>query len=238
MSVYEIAGLFGVAFYIGSYGILQAGFIKGDGYLYPTLNAVAAGLVFVSLFKDFNLSSAIIQSSWIVISLIGISRLYYIRNSMRLSERERHFIEMKIPGLPNDLARRLFKNGEWVTIKNREQIIVEGQSTDFLIYIHQGRCEIQANGKFIATCLEGDFVGEVTCFSGAPATATAIMQGPAQVFRIDVRHLRQIAPLGSSFRVILELAIGEDLRVKLARNNNQTNSTSKTPGTDLSALAN
>ena len=86
--ILEIAGLTGVAFYLGSYAALQIGLIRGNGYLYPILNGVAASLVLAGLMKDFNLSSAIIQGSWIVISIIGITRLFYIRNSIRFTADE------------------------------------------------------------------------------------------------------------------------------------------------------
>ena len=60
----DIAGIFGVGFYLGSYASLQLGFLKGDGYAYAILNALAAGLVLLSLKEAFNLSSAVIQVSW------------------------------------------------------------------------------------------------------------------------------------------------------------------------------
>ena len=56
----DILGLVGVFLYIGSYFGLQAGFIKGQGYLYAGLNASAATCVLLSLVQSFNLSSAII----------------------------------------------------------------------------------------------------------------------------------------------------------------------------------
>ena len=73
-SILDVAGIAGVGFYLGSYTALQLGMLRGDGYAYAILNAAAAALVLLSLKEAFNLSSAVIQVSWIVISLVGITR--------------------------------------------------------------------------------------------------------------------------------------------------------------------
>ena len=106
---FQIAGLIGVAFYLGSYAALQIGFLKGGGYLYTLVNGLAASFVLISLFRDFNLSSAIIQIAWIVLSIIGLSRLYIVRNALRFSEEERFLIDQKLPGVDNDIAKRFLK---------------------------------------------------------------------------------------------------------------------------------
>jgi hypothetical protein len=88
-STLEIAGLVGVALYICGYGALQIGFLRSDGYLYTVVNGFAAGFVLLSLMQDFNLSSAIIQTTWIALSIIGITRLYFIKNGLRFTADER-----------------------------------------------------------------------------------------------------------------------------------------------------
>ena len=56
----DLAGIAGVAFYLGSYFALQAGFIRGSGYLYAVLNLAASSLVLVSLFNSFNVLSDLV----------------------------------------------------------------------------------------------------------------------------------------------------------------------------------
>lgn len=57
---YQIAGYGGVVFYLSSYGLLQMGVLRGNSYTYAALNMLAAALVLVSLFRNWNLFSAII----------------------------------------------------------------------------------------------------------------------------------------------------------------------------------
>ena len=62
------------AVYIGSYGALQLGQLDGNSLKYSLLNGIAAVLVLISLYKNFNLASACIQVVWISVSIAGIYR--------------------------------------------------------------------------------------------------------------------------------------------------------------------
>lgn len=75
-NIYDIIGLLGVAFYVASYSALQFGKLDGNSINYCILNGTAATLVLVSLCKDFNLASAIIQIVWITVSICGLYRYW------------------------------------------------------------------------------------------------------------------------------------------------------------------
>lgn len=74
--ILEVVGVAGFLFYMLSYALLQLGKISGQCYTYTLLNMLAASLVLVSLFNQFNLASALIQISWIAISIVGVFRLW------------------------------------------------------------------------------------------------------------------------------------------------------------------
>jgi len=80
MSLYEVLGLAGVVFYLGSYAALQLDLINAKGFAYPTLNFLAASFVLLSLLENYNFPSLLIQISWITISLYGISKLALTRS--------------------------------------------------------------------------------------------------------------------------------------------------------------
>ncbi len=82
----DVCGIAGVVLYVGSYFALQAGLIKGQGYLYASVNTAAAALVLLSLVDAFNLSSAIIQAVWIVIGVGGMSRYYLQTSKLRFTD--------------------------------------------------------------------------------------------------------------------------------------------------------
>ena len=106
MSVYGMIGIVGVGFYLGSYAMLQTGILKGAGLTYTILNLIAASCVAISLIDAFNLSSLVIQLSWITISLIGLSRLYLFRCMHRFSLDDRKFGDAALPEIDDqDLHR-------------------------------------------------------------------------------------------------------------------------------------
>lgn len=70
----QIVGLAGFLVYISAFGAVQFGRLDGNGAAYSVCNVVAASLVGISLLAEFNLSSALIQLSWVSIGLIGIAR--------------------------------------------------------------------------------------------------------------------------------------------------------------------
>ena len=67
-----MAGLAGVALLLVAYGLLQSGKIKSSQMVYPVLNFTGAGLILVSLIKDWNLSAFVIEVCWMAISLYGM----------------------------------------------------------------------------------------------------------------------------------------------------------------------
>ena len=68
-----MVGVFGFICYVAAFGALQLGYVDGNSMAYALLNILAANLVAVSLVEEFNLSSALIQGSWIVFGFIGLA---------------------------------------------------------------------------------------------------------------------------------------------------------------------
>ncbi len=71
---YDIAGLVGVAVMLWAFFLLQAGKLRGDAFVYQSMNALGAGAVLVSLVNDFNLSAFVIETCWVAISVYGMIR--------------------------------------------------------------------------------------------------------------------------------------------------------------------
>ena len=70
----DLAGLVGVALTLAAYALLQSGRLRQEDPRYSLANAIGSGLILISLFYDFNLSSAAIESAWLVLSLWGLVR--------------------------------------------------------------------------------------------------------------------------------------------------------------------
>lgn len=72
-ALHNLIGGLGFVLLLGTYLLLQLNRIEAQSLLYSQLNALGAALLLVSLAFDFNLSAVLVESSWLVISLIGIA---------------------------------------------------------------------------------------------------------------------------------------------------------------------
>lgn len=77
--LHDVIGNLGVIMIVGSYFLLQVGKMSATSLSYILLNAIGAGCILVSLYFDFNLSAFIIEVFWILISLVGLARIYLQR---------------------------------------------------------------------------------------------------------------------------------------------------------------
>ncbi len=213
--VLNIVGIAGVALYLGSYAALQLGFLGGQGFLYPTLNLMAAACVLASLFHAFNLSSAIIQVAWITISLVGITRMAFVNLRLRFTDDERTFVEDMLKGLPLAQARSLLDTGFWVGAERGSVLTVQGKPVDHLCYMASGKAEVLVDGKLVAQCGTGAMIGEVTYLTGEPASATVRTAETMRCLRFQAAHLREFLSKNPEIRAVLEQNMANHLRTKL-----------------------
>lgn len=216
---YDAIGLVGVVMYIAAYGALQLGLVQGSGYTYTLMNLAAALFVLISLMESFNLSSAIIQITWIVISIFGLARMFFLHYSTRLNTEETAFMKSKMPTLPKPLARRFLNAGLWVDAEPETEVATEGQPIGALIYLVSGAADVDIDGGTVGQLKPDTFIGELTCFDREPATASVKLTKKARFFRVSTDALTDICKRNPDLRFALENAIGRDTRMKLVAAN-------------------
>lgn len=216
MSVYGMIGIVGVGFYLGSYAMLQTGILKGAGLTYTILNLIAASCVAISLIDAFNLSSLVIQLSWITISLIGLSRLYLFRCMHRFSLDDRKFGDAALPEIDDQDLHRLLKVGRWETLAAGTILTRQHQPIEALVYLASGAAVVERDGEIIATLNHARFIGEITCMTGDGATATVRLCQDSRVLKLPVAEFRRFILRRPVIREHLEIAFARDLRRKLS----------------------
>ena len=80
---YDGVGLLGSALVVGSYFLLQSGRLSGTGLPYQLINIAGSSCIRVSLVGGFNLSVALLQCTWIAISVFGIVRGWRDRSKVK-----------------------------------------------------------------------------------------------------------------------------------------------------------
>ncbi|MEO0634537.1 MAG: cyclic nucleotide-binding domain-containing protein [Pseudomonadota bacterium] len=219
MDSYQIAGFAGVAFYLGAYGALQFGLVRGNGYPYALLNLAAAALVLVSLFASWNLFSAIIQISWISLSIIGMLRVWILTRGLRFNAEEQDLLNAHFPTLRKIDARTMLRAGHWRDLAPGDALTEQTLPVTQLSYIHTGGVDIEVGGQIIADVGPGGFIGEMGCMASAPASATVRVNQPTRIFAISSDALRRLVRRNPDLRPHLELAFSGNTRAKLMATN-------------------
>jgi len=212
--VFNWLGHIGVAIYLFSYGLLQAGILRGSGYLYTILNLAAATLVLFSLTVSFNLSAAIIQIFWIVISLVGLTRMFISNYRIRFSEQELKLTENVLSEAPRVMLRRFLNAGNLFTAPIGFVLTTEGEPVRQLSYVLTGRATVSCGDKIIGSVSEA-FVGEMNVLREGPASATVIVDEEATIFSVPAETLNALRKKDSDFAILIERALSEDTGRKL-----------------------
>lgn len=227
LTLFELAGYLGAACYLGSYAALQIGLIRGNGYVYACLNMCAAILVVISLTRQFNLPSMIVQISWISVSVIGIVRVFWLTHAIRFSDQEKDFLESKLPMLSKISGRRFLNLGHWLDAAAGATLIREGETHGALVYLATGSARVYAGGQLVGSIDGGNFVGEMTVLHGTPATATVVLAEDARYFRIKADKLRRLGGRDVEFQIQLENALNRDTSTKLVAANKRMSATAE-----------
>ncbi len=215
MTVFELTGALGVGLYLAAYGALQLGFLRGSGLVYTLLNLAASSCVLISLTEAFNFASAIIQVSWIVISIVGLTRMAFTSNRSWFDVHEARFAATIGAGMKRSAVRRLIKLGAWKSLPAGTVLTREGEINTHMFFISTGRASVMSGGVKIADIAPRDFVGEVTYLSGEPASGTVVLKTPAHCLGIPNEALRRFVTRNEDIHAQLETALAMHLREKL-----------------------
>lgn len=215
----DALGMVGVAAYIGSYFALQAGFIRGQGYVYASLNAFAAICVLLSLVSAFNLSSAVIQVTYICISIFGMIRFYLLSHRIRFTEEEKMFLAVAAPALPEVQARKLLNQGIWSSMVSGTILTEHGEVPENLHFILEGHATVTVNGKSVASIEDHSLVGEMSCLTGMPASATVILDQQSRVLSIRIDALNAFLERNPDARLELQGRFAAQVSAKLVKAN-------------------
>lgn len=219
IQIFDLAGLLGVIVYLGAYTALQLGFVRGQGYTYASLNMLAAMLVLVSMIGAFHLSSAIIQGSWILISIVGISRFYILSHMARFSDEEKRLLENAFPTLDKVTSRKLLNLGSWRSAEPNEVLTEIGIPIPYLYFLTEGSASVFVNDRQIADISPDTFIGDMTALSGDPATATVMISERSRYFAIPAALLRKTLDRDESLRREVSGSLASAISKKLVKSN-------------------
>jgi len=215
---FDWCGYLGVAAYIGSYTALQTGFVRGRSFAYIMANLTAASLVLISLAHAYNHASALIQITWITISLYGLARLYAQRRRLVFAPEEEAFVERVLPDFSKSAARAFLNSGYWGTLEDGDVLTRAGHPAETLYYILSGRTKVHLQGQVFAHVEDG-FVGEISVMNDCDATADVTADGVVHVFAVPATALETFFRSDDEHREMLRRVLSRDTSRKLRETN-------------------
>lgn len=81
MKLSDPVGIIGVVIILIAYYLLSIGRWPADSLRYQWVNFLGAWMILFSLYFHWNTASVLIEVAWIIISLIGIIRIYFPRKN-------------------------------------------------------------------------------------------------------------------------------------------------------------
>ncbi|MFV9990956.1 MAG: hypothetical protein AB8V57_02920 [Coxiella endosymbiont of Dermacentor nuttalli] len=80
---FNIIGISGVILVLLAYCLLHMDKLNQRSIAYSFLNFMGSGFILVSLYFSWNLASGIIEISWLLISLFGLTKAVYFRSEIK-----------------------------------------------------------------------------------------------------------------------------------------------------------
>jgi len=80
---YDLVGNLGVVLIIGSYFLIQIEKLSATGLAYTVANILGAAGILYSLYFEFNMSAFLVEVFWLLISLVGLGRIYLEKRRAR-----------------------------------------------------------------------------------------------------------------------------------------------------------
>lgn len=206
-----------------SYGLLVLSMLM-NSIVWLRAIAVVSGIagVFYSGYILHDQVGAFWEAMFVLANLGQLSLLYWRSRRARFTDEEFLFCQNALVMVPPSLARQFINIGSWKAIPQGTILTQQDEAVEQLTYVAEGHVEVAVNGRLVATCSTGDFIGELGILSGRPATATttATTELRALVFTREalMRHLRSKPDL----KLALQAGFKNNLRKKLATANERT----------------
>ena len=183
--------------------------------------AVASGItkIIYRSFFVFDPVSVLWETIFVAVNIGQLLVIWYYEKHHRFAEDERLFVESMPPGVERRAIRRLLKLTTVRTVEPGQPLTGGGAAVKDLMYVAAGVASIERDGKMIAVCGPGDYVGEMSFLTGEPAGATATAVKPVRVLAFDQARLRAAIGSDASVRRAMESGLNRNLVGKLVRSN-------------------
>jgi hypothetical protein len=183
--------------------------------------AIVAGIIRIINRSFFEVDPIIVfwEVIFVAVNVIQLAILWYYAKRHRFSEDEQLFVSIMPAAIDRRTIKRLLRLAEVRHADEGQHLTHEGKPVTELVFIADGVMQIEQGGRIVAVCGPGDFVGEMSFVTGAPASATAVAAKPMRYLAFDQVRLRAAIEADGELRQALDASLSHNLVGKLAKAN-------------------
>lgn len=183
--------------------------------------AIAAGLIRIVNRAFFEVDPIIVfwEVIFVAVNVGQLLIMWYYARRHRFAEHEQPFAASMPRGVERRTIRRLLRLARLRNAEPGDRLTTEGALVSELIFIADGIVQIERGGAIVAVCGKGDFLGEMSFVTGAPATATAVVVKPLRYLAFDQTRLRAALEADSELKQAMDASFNRNLIGKLTKAN-------------------
>jgi signal transduction histidine kinase len=163
--------------------------------------------------------SVVWEALFVLVNVVQLVILWIDENHHRFDEDEMHFVDSMPASVERQALKRLLAIANRRSFAPGERLITEGEAVKEVLYLTSGIAQIEANGRVIAVCRPGDYLGEMSYLTGAPASATVVAAEPMRVLAFEQKRLHDAVARDASIHQAMETGLNRNLVGKLVRAN-------------------
>ena len=157
------------------------------------------------------------EAAFALINSAQVGILIYEKRKARLTPEE-EALRLRLFGQLSVVEfHRMIRTGTLVTTTDGQTLTVQGEPVSRIVLITDGASSVDVDGRIVAYCRQGDFVGEMAFVSGNPATATVRTIAATRYLMWRFSDLKQLLSKHPEISTSLQSVFNRNLIEKLSR---------------------
>ena len=157
------------------------------------------------------------EAAFALVNCVQVAILLYERRSARLTPEEETLRRRMFSQLSVVHFHRLMHTGTWISTPEGKLLTVQGAPVARIVLLTDGVTSIDVDGKTVAYCRQGDFIGEMAFLSGNAASASVATIAPSRYLMWRFEDLRELLGKFPDIKTALESVFNQNLIEKISR---------------------
>lgn len=157
------------------------------------------------------------DAAFIVINSAHVWILFIEQRTTHLGSEETDIYEAVFPQLSRLEFQRLLRVSRWEDRPDGDILAQEGAPLAGLVLLCRGSARVERNNELVTILKAGDFIGEMSYFSGHNASATVSAQNNVRILIWDSSPLQKLLKKDPGLKNSLDAVLSRNMADKLSR---------------------